>query len=342
MERYFLGNNTAYGFYSNYEQELKGMDKVILIKGGPGTGKSSMLKRIATLAKSRGYDYELWYCSGDPQSLDGVMIKELKTAIIDATSPHAIGADLPIIRDKMYDLANSIDYEKVIKYKDEIIKGINDKKQCYANAYRHLKCALCHLNNQLDIENKRINKGELLAYASEFAKTLRQKRNSINEGRSLFSKAICASGKSEYFDYLKGKNTYVVQGLKKSKQIFFDIIKSLNGADVYMLNPINPNIIDGIVVSNVAVVEDNCNCDLDKCEKINLKVYEMEGETSDSEQKDVEIQTAFAKEWLNKARECHLKLEQYFISAMDFKNNDIILKDIILEVFDKTSDNNTI
>ncbi len=340
MERYFLSNNTAYGFYSNYEYELKDMDKVILIKGGPGTGKSSILKRIATLAKARGYEYELWYCSGDPRSLDGVMIKQLKTAIIDATAPHAIGADLPIIRDKIYDLANSLDYDKIIQYKDIIIKGINDKKQCYANAYRHLKCALCHLNNQLDIEDKRVNKSELRTYASVLAKDLRQKRNSINEGRRLFSKAICASGESEYFDHLKGKRTYIVEGLKRSKQIFFDIIKELGGADVYILNPLNPHIVDGIIVNDVAVVDDNCNCDLDNCDRIDLGVYEKDGESADREQKDVEIQTAFAKEWLNKAREYHLKLEEYFISAMDFKNNDSMLKDIISDVFDRADTQN--
>ena len=93
MERYFLGNNTGYGFKSNYENELKNKRRVILLKGGPGTGKSSMLKRIAAEAKGKGLDFELWYCSGDPDSLDGVYIKEKDTAVVDATAPHATGAD---------------------------------------------------------------------------------------------------------------------------------------------------------------------------------------------------------------------------------------------------------
>ena len=61
MERYFLGNNTAYGFLGNYEQELKDKHRVILLKGGPGTGKSTILKRIAKEAEARELDYELWY-----------------------------------------------------------------------------------------------------------------------------------------------------------------------------------------------------------------------------------------------------------------------------------------
>lgn len=82
MERYFLGNNTAYGFKSSYESELSNKRRVILLKGGPGTGKSSILKKIAAEAKNKGMDRELWYCSGDPDSLDGVYIKQLDAAIV--------------------------------------------------------------------------------------------------------------------------------------------------------------------------------------------------------------------------------------------------------------------
>ena len=110
MERYFLGNNTAYGFYGNYEQELKDKNKVVLLKGGPGTGKSTILKRLAKEAEDRGVDYELWYCSGDPKSLDGVLVKDLNIAVVDATAPHATGADLPVIKDVIFDLATSLPF----------------------------------------------------------------------------------------------------------------------------------------------------------------------------------------------------------------------------------------
>ena len=46
MERYFFGNNSGYGFFNLYEKELKSKDKVVLLKGGSGTGKSSMMKKI--------------------------------------------------------------------------------------------------------------------------------------------------------------------------------------------------------------------------------------------------------------------------------------------------------
>ena len=59
MERYFLGNNTHAGFRGYYENELSNKRLVVLLKGGPGTGKSTLLKNLASDAKSRGYETEL-------------------------------------------------------------------------------------------------------------------------------------------------------------------------------------------------------------------------------------------------------------------------------------------
>lgn len=54
MERYFLASNSGRGFWSEYDSQLKDVDRVALIKGGSGTGKSTLLKKIAVSAKTRG------------------------------------------------------------------------------------------------------------------------------------------------------------------------------------------------------------------------------------------------------------------------------------------------
>ena len=92
MEKYFLGGNTAFGFRGFHDAEIARADRAILLKGGPGTGKSSLMKRIAREAAERGMDTEMWMCSGDPSSADGVYIKDLDTVVADATSPHAVDA----------------------------------------------------------------------------------------------------------------------------------------------------------------------------------------------------------------------------------------------------------
>lgn len=47
--RYFLGANSPNGFYSLYDQliDLESAQAVYLLKGGPGCGKSSFMRRVA-------------------------------------------------------------------------------------------------------------------------------------------------------------------------------------------------------------------------------------------------------------------------------------------------------
>lgn len=91
MLKYFLGANSGNGFYSLYDGFCSGRgDYLHLIKGGPGCGKSSFMRRIAEKAQECGFDVEYILCSGDPDSLDGIYIPALKTGYADATAPHII------------------------------------------------------------------------------------------------------------------------------------------------------------------------------------------------------------------------------------------------------------
>ncbi len=73
----------------NYINELtKDFNKRIFIKGRPGTGKSTILKKFKSFAMEMGYNTETYYCSLDTQSLDMVIVRELGFAFFDSTSPH--------------------------------------------------------------------------------------------------------------------------------------------------------------------------------------------------------------------------------------------------------------
>ena len=76
-----------------------------------------------------GLDYELWFCSGDPQSLDGIYLKDKKAAVVDATAPHASGVDIPVIKDVIFDLAQSLDESKLKGMRQDIEKYMKCKKQ---------------------------------------------------------------------------------------------------------------------------------------------------------------------------------------------------------------------
>ena len=76
VRRYFLGANTGKGFVSLYDEFCKpeSGNFLYVIKGGPGCGKSSFMKKIGKAAEDAELDVEYVICSGDPDSLDGVLI----------------------------------------------------------------------------------------------------------------------------------------------------------------------------------------------------------------------------------------------------------------------------
>ena len=69
MTEYFLGGNTAQGFYSLYDSFCPPRGGMFLwvIKGGPGCGKSTFMKTIAAAAEEAGLVAERVRCSGDPR-----------------------------------------------------------------------------------------------------------------------------------------------------------------------------------------------------------------------------------------------------------------------------------
>ncbi|MCT4605324.1 MAG: ATPase [Marinisporobacter sp.] len=89
IKKIFPGGNTAKGFYSYYDYII-GNDakRLFVIKGGPGVGKSSFMKKIGYEMVDKGYDVEFHQCSSDNDSLDGIVIPDLKIAMLDGTAPQ--------------------------------------------------------------------------------------------------------------------------------------------------------------------------------------------------------------------------------------------------------------
>lgn len=105
--QFFLGANTGVGFVSLYSAFAAPEDGAFVwyIKGGPGNGKSTLMRRAAERAEEAGLAVESILCSGDPDSLDGIYIPEKKLAYVDATSPHVQEPAVPGASGKYLDLS---------------------------------------------------------------------------------------------------------------------------------------------------------------------------------------------------------------------------------------------
>lgn len=133
---FFLGASTPLGFYSLFSQLHNPEDgwKLYIIKGGPGTGKSTLMKKIAAEAVKRGIYHERIYCSSDPSSLDAVILPSLRVSIADGTAPHTIEPQFPGVSEITIDLGSFRNDSLLQKNGEEIIRITRENK------LQHKKC----------------------------------------------------------------------------------------------------------------------------------------------------------------------------------------------------------
>lgn len=84
----FLGAATHLGSMDVVPEITQSLTRRIFIKGRPGTGKSTFLKKIRAAANEAGWDTEEYRCAFDPNSADMVVIRGLRLCLFDSTSPH--------------------------------------------------------------------------------------------------------------------------------------------------------------------------------------------------------------------------------------------------------------
>lgn len=147
---YFLGTNSPMGFVSCFDQlyDTQHHPKLYIIKGGPGTGKSTFMKKVAHTFLEEGRPVHIITCSSDPHSLDAVILPDLGVCIVDGTAPHVLEPEYPGIHQSIINFGAFLQEEQLSKQKDAILKINRDLKECYARSYHNLKlCAVLKQGN---------------------------------------------------------------------------------------------------------------------------------------------------------------------------------------------------
>lgn len=157
---YFLGNNCAQGFHSYFEAlyDIRTIRHLYILKGGPGTGKSSFMKAVARRLLEKRHSVEIFPCSSDPDSLDAVMDCETGIALVNGTPPHTLEAQYPGAFHSILNMGDHIDEEKIAPAGPEIVASNCRLKAHFARCTRCLTAA-----RQLTEDNAALLAGQVQA-----------------------------------------------------------------------------------------------------------------------------------------------------------------------------------
>lgn len=143
MKKYFLAANSAEGFVSYFGEsyDIEKGYRAYIIKGGPGTGKSSFMKYTAKKAEDKGYTVTYLPCSSDPDSLDGIIIEEMKTVMLDGTAPHVVEPEFAGVCEEIINLGEFWKGSALRKNADAILSIMAENQRYHKTASAYFRAS---------------------------------------------------------------------------------------------------------------------------------------------------------------------------------------------------------
>lgn len=181
-QSYFLGCSGASGFTSDFEKVINSPGYyTYILKGGPGTGKSTLMKKIASVCDDSSC--ELYYCSSDIRSLDAVVLNDKKIIIADGTAPHTFDPVLPGISQEIINLGCFWNKKELLSHEDLIRYYFSENSLCHQRADRYIKAVSSLVNGIYTAGYAALDKEKLKSYAKRMVSGLtgrNEKRLPVN------------------------------------------------------------------------------------------------------------------------------------------------------------------
>lgn len=336
----YPGGNTPQGFYSYYNYILtqKKAEKIFCIKGGPGVGKSTLMKQIGEYFFNKGENVDYLWCSSDADSIDGVLMRERNVAIIDATSPHIVDPVTPGAVDEIINLGTFWDEYELRKNKKSIMCSSEIIKSFFGMAYCYLLCASVHYDFMTDNLSHLIDDNMLCetvdSINSSFCE-IRKRGSESGKRKKLFASAITPGGLKNGFESMVQNidNIVILEvpvGFRTEtvmKPIADTFVRSGFEIEEFYC-PMDPEKkLEHIIVPSVKTAFLSSNkfhmvADLNYTSKYKIAVdrknneliYDIYSEQLDAAENDI----MSAVRMLKCAKAQHDVLEKYYIDAMDF------------------------
>lgn len=184
-EKYFLGCMTAQGFSTEFGRLIGEGDRfTYILKGGAGTGKSSLMKRVAAEFESDEHVVR-FYCSSDPASLDAVWLEKSDVLMVDGTSPHVFDPTYPAVKQVIVDLGENWDSEKLIRNKADIIAVTDKNKSLLARAKRFTTALSNVCGDSFNCAQGCIDEEKLNSFLNRFYKKILPKKGNGNGRKDI-------------------------------------------------------------------------------------------------------------------------------------------------------------
>lgn len=337
--KYFLAANSCEGFCSYFDKSYlpDGEWRAFIIKGGPGTGKSSFMKYFAVKAEEKGLKTLLCPCSSDPNSLDAVILPEKKLAILDGTPPHTLEPAFPGVCETILNFGEFWDDNALTADKRKIIETALLNKALHKTASRYIEAAGKLISDSYKTALACTDREKALQFSKRLSRKLIHTRENAPIGNEWirFIEGITPLGIVSYSGTLAAeapKTVIIDDEYAAASNIIIGYIREhalKNGYEIITLkNPFLPSLItDHIIIPELGLAFATENAYIhfpSDTRRIHARRFVSSQKLHLSRER-LKFNKKAAKELfssaagtLTQAKRIHDALESYYIKAMDF------------------------
>lgn len=339
IKHVFPGGNTPQGFFSYYDYIIPtNATRIFIIKGGPGVGKSTFMKKIGNEMLKRNYNVEFHHCSSDNNSLDGLVIPTLEIAFLDGTAPHIVDPKNPGCVDEILNLGDFWNESNMVRNKTQIIDGTQEISKSFRRAYHILSAAKAIYDDWEMTNMDAMDYGIANQKTSEIISAIFSNIHSVGAGkiRKLFASAITPDGPVNHLSSIIDRmtNRYVITGSPGTgkstviqKIMDTALLKGLQVEAYYC--PLDPLKVEHLIIPScdVAVTTSSTphiytnpstlSIDMNACLHSTLLEKSADFIMYDRNTFWTLFNTAVSH--LSRAKTLHDELETYFVPNMDFE-----------------------
>jgi hypothetical protein len=335
----FLGANTPQGFVSFFDELYNPYEncRAYIIKGGPGTGKSTLMKTVCAEAEKRGYATEKVYCSSDPDSLDGLIIPEIGVSIADGTSPHTLEPKFPGASENIINLGDFWDKAQLRSKADEIRTLTLENSLHHRRSSKYLAAAGHIYEENLRVIWKYTDKDKIENFALRFAQREVPEKKKTRPGRKMkrFISGITPKGRIFLDEGIKALASRFIAIDDEYSAVSGSIAERVgeiavkNGYDViFCYCPMKPKLqCEHIIIPEQRLAlmsvrsDHNINVEFDRIIHSKRFLYEGVKDRTSYLRFNRRLMRELTNESvtaLKDAKSVHDKLEKLYIDAMDF------------------------
>lgn len=338
----FASSHTTRGYYTFIPDLIKDLERVYILKGAPGSGRSTFIRLVGEILSEQGLEVEFWISALDSITPDGVYIPQLNLAVVNGSLPASIDPRYPGVKEHLINLGEYWDQAAIEAQRQQIVELVDNIELSQQKAYDLLKEL-----GRLKAEQRRINSRHI--NIEKIGQLVKQLGSEIVENRSgekhYFAGVLTIDGWVDYVHELSHncQKRYIFKGPPGSgKSMIIAELGRMVKDSGYFLEYYHCGLeIENLVMViirnlQIALIEaSSADIPLKPWDVVvDLSLY-MEGHDDEYSQenaingRDLENLLLKARQQLEKSSYNQQELKKIYAGSMDFTGLDKIRQDLI-------------